>query len=439
MHPRVERLLTVAFPERTLDADERAVLALEDTQHNLARLRAWTLPGLALVASVIYFLSRVAVSTPAQEAWRRGAIALQWGSVAQVVVTFVGAVALQRAPTRRLARGLGPSFFVIAFVLYALLGINAQRGPGTVTSYVAMILAAPFFLRGSTGFFLPLLAVTSSALVAGIQVIQPNPSLRASNSTTVAAFSLLALAMVSVQRGAVIHDLRLRRELERFNRELESRVAEKTREIRAFAQRLDDVLETERRRLARELHDDLGQELTALRLELEALRARAGADHGGGLARMTSSVDRAHLGVRGILESLRPRILDEEGVDASVRWLGDMFERRAAVRCSVEVSCRAEPAPQVGLVVFRVVQEALTNVARHAGARAVNIAVRREGDQITVTVDDDGAHHGEEIEPGRGLTGMRERVISVGGELSIAPRTPTGTRVEARIPWEGSP
>lgn len=431
----VDRLLTLLLPERALDAEERAVLDAEDTAQNLARVRAWMPVTLLVEVLSIAVMTRTPTSTVNDRAWLDALLTLHGTTLALYATAWAVSMLLTRVEAPRVARALTPSLFATTFAIFACISVNAQRVTGSVIAYIAVILAAPFFLRGSMAMFLVLVAAADALLMAGIAAVQTSDLLRAMNTQSVFFFSLLALGMARVQRRGIIDDLRLRRELERFNRELEARVTEKTRELRAFAERVDEVLEHERRRLARDLHDDLGQELTALRLEVETLRAHADGDDDAALARMSAGIDRSHLGVRAILESLRPRMLDEEGLEASIRWLARQLEGRAGVACEVDVTLDEDPPPQVGLVAFRVAQEAITNVARHAKATRVQIALRREGDALLLTIDDDGRHGRPTITPGRGLTGMRERVAALGGELTVASRETGGTRVHARLPW----
>lgn len=227
-----------------------------------------------------------------------------------------------------------------------------------------------------------------------------------------------------------------RAELAAANLDLEARVEAKTRDVRELASRLDDVLESERRRLARELHDDLGQELTAMRLEVEALRAVARDERmAPRVQRIGGAIERAHGAVRLILESLRPRILDEEGLEAAVHWLARQFRERTGRACAPTVSLRGEPDAEVGLAVFRIVQEALTNVARHAHATRVDVTLRGDARGVTLTVVDDGLGLAPEANARRhGMVGMRERALAVGGALTVSPATPHGTRVDASLP-----
>ncbi len=431
----LERLLLLLNPERALDAGARAELAQQDRAINLRRARAWGPVVLALHTGLTLFYARIAVTTELERAWRHGAVILLGAATIGYTVALLCA-AINRGPARAVADRIGPIINLIALSHVALLAINAQALHGNLGQYPPLLLATPFAIRFPATWFYGVAVANSAVLAAGIVAVQTSPLLRNHNVVLVFMFTLLAVIVARIQRESLVNELRLRRELERFNAELGSRVEAQTSEIRSFAMRLDEVLEVERRRLAHELHDDLGQEITALRLEVEAMRAYTRDERQlGGLQRMAGAIERSHGSVRAILESLRPRILDEEGLECAIHWLGRHHRERTACAVAVAVDLGAEPDAQVGLVAFRVAQESLNNVARHARATSVSVSLERRGDALTLEIADDGAtdEHGP-IRPGRGVVGMRERVSSLGGELSVTAASTGGTLVRATIP-----
>jgi two-component system, NarL family, sensor histidine kinase UhpB len=140
--------------------------------------------------------------------------------------------------------------------------------------------------------------------------------------------------------------------------------------------------------------------------------------------------------VRLILESLRPRILDEEGVEASVHWLARQFRERTDRESHMGITLFDEPDAHVGLAIFRIVQEALTNVARHAEASRVEVSLVEKGPHVTLTITDDGRGLAAEVAAHRhGLIGMKERAIAV-GTLEITSPASMGARVEAVLPTQ---
>lgn len=225
---------------------------------------------------------------------------------------------------------------------------------------------------------------------------------------------------------------------------MEQEVRYSQEQLRAFAGYLQSVREEERARIARELHDDLGQTLTGLRLDLSWLKGRLA--RGKSAARalvertkaMIALVDEAVETVRRTATELRPGILDDLGLAAAVEWQAADFQRRTNIPCEVESSPRLpDPDRNVSTAVFRVVQEALTNAARHARATRVRIALRWSDGLLLVEVRDDGRGITEAQRSGPrslGLLGMRERARLLGGEVTITGTPGRGTTVSACLP-----
>ena len=211
--------------------------------------------------------------------------------------------------------------------------------------------------------------------------------------------------------------------------------------LRDLSRRLHDVREQERRRIAREIHDDLGQPLTALRMDLAWLRARTPADALPLVAKaqdMERLVDETIDKVRAIATELRPAVLDDLGLVPAIEGEADEWQRRTGVRCELDLPAdvgRLDDARAT--TVFRVLQESLTNVARHARAARVRIQLRATPGEVVLEVSDDGrgitpqeiTAHGS-----LGLLGMRERADVWGGELGLHGVPGRGTTVTLCLP-----
>ncbi|HEY2156336.1 MAG TPA: PAS domain S-box protein [Isosphaeraceae bacterium] len=223
---------------------------------------------------------------------------------------------------------------------------------------------------------------------------------------------------------------------------VEEELRESTRGLQVLSRRLVEVQEEERRHLARELHDEIGQALTAIGIGLQAVKkARPGAvaSH---LDECIGLVDRAIRQVRHLSLDLRPSMLDDLGLVATLRWYVDRQAQRVGYRArfiSDADEIRLDPA--VATAVFRVAQEALTNVARHARARLVRVSVRRRGCGLRLVVRDDGVgfdsgatRRGGSRFAGLGLLGMRERAALLGGRIDIRSQPGRGTRVRLTVP-----
>lgn len=201
--------------------------------------------------------------------------------------------------------------------------------------------------------------------------------------------------------------------------------------------------EKERTSIARELHDELGQVLTALRMDAVWLQRRLGGGDAKAAERaraMCELIDRTITEVRSIATRLRPAVLDDLGLVDALEWHTSDFEKRTGVLCRLALGVADQIKGVSAIAAYRVAQEALTNVARHAEASRVEVSLFGEGGWLVLRVSDDGKgfdperHAGPE---GWGVAGMRERAGLVGGNLSILSAPNAGTTVELRLPLGG--
>lgn len=213
--------------------------------------------------------------------------------------------------------------------------------------------------------------------------------------------------------------------------------------LQALSNRMLEMQEAERRHIARELHDEIGQSLTAIKLNLEALMRRIGDERVRGLAAEIAGIAGQVLDqVRRLSLDLRPPQLDDLGLRAALQWLVKRHTRDDGPAIElVAPDDLPRLGGQVETACFRVAQEALTNILRHAGATSVRIELRNEGGQFCLDVHDDG--RGFDLAAARaralegaslGLVGMNERVALAGGEIRLASRSGTGTHVRACFP-----
>jgi signal transduction histidine kinase len=221
---------------------------------------------------------------------------------------------------------------------------------------------------------------------------------------------------------------------------LERELLQTTIQLRDLVAKFESSQEAERKSIAREVHDELGQILSTLRLDISMIRSRFG-KHNTELMvmaeNMTGLVDRAIHGVRDVSENLRPAVLSM-GIFAAIEWLCGNFSTHTGIPCVL-----GSPDPCVDLeearavVIFRIVQESLTNVMRHAHARNVNIVLSLRDENLCVEVKDDGRGfdmNNEKQLASYGLLGMRERARAWGGHLGIASTPDNGTVVSLNIP-----
>ncbi len=212
-------------------------------------------------------------------------------------------------------------------------------------------------------------------------------------------------------------------------------------QLRALTARLQGIREEERKSVAREIHDELGQALTAIKIDLASLMRELPADQEQQRRRTDSIlelVDQTIQSVRRISTELRPGILDDLGLVAALEWAAEEFETRTGTRCRLDLpGDDTEIDQERATAMFRIFQETLTNVARHAKASEVGVRLAKDNGDLTLEVHDNGRGiDEEELSAGGslGILGMRERAALLGGELGIVGSPKKGTIVTVRIP-----
>ncbi len=194
--------------------------------------------------------------------------------------------------------------------------------------------------------------------------------------------------------------------------------------------------EAERGRVARELHDEVGQLLTGVMLQLEGLAAAVPASRRNDVVGIQDNVREGVQTVREIARGLRPPALEEFGLRASLVALGAGFGERAGLKVRHRIDPELPPLDaETELALYRVAQEAMTNVARHARAHEMELLLRAEDHAVVLTVADDGCGIAtDDLNSSHGVAGMRERALLVGGNLEIRRRAPHGTEVRLVVP-----
>jgi PAS domain S-box-containing protein len=221
----------------------------------------------------------------------------------------------------------------------------------------------------------------------------------------------------------------------------EDELKRQQQELRDLSARVLEAREEEKAGLARELHDELGQLLTALKMDLSWLRERLGAvDLAKKADEMSALLDKTVMATRRISADLRPLMLDDLGLADAANWLVEDFAERSGVECRIELppaDALEDLSNSVSTALYRAVQESLTNIARHAQARHAWVVFAVQDGRIHVEIEDDGRGIAAgDLAKARslGLKGMRERIAYLGGSLDIAPGPRGGTRIRLRVP-----
>ncbi len=279
----------------------------------------------------------------------------------------------------------------------------------------------------------------------GLLADRRNALVRESRQARLALISggVLVILLLATAFAIVVRDNRQRRaaeeELKRSNEELEIRVAARTAEqrlaesrLRELSRRLLRVQEEERRALARELHDEVGQLLGAIKLNLKALSPGSDEKNAARIHDGLEIVDATIAQIRDRALDLRPALLDDLGLAAALDWLCSQQAKRSGIPISLLASPLPTLPPDLATAIYRIVQEGITNTLKHAAANHIEVTLQADDEGIDVSIFDNG--HGFDnnvVAPGVGLPGMRERVETLGGRLGISSTVDGGTRIDA--------
>jgi signal transduction histidine kinase len=252
-----------------------------------------------------------------------------------------------------------------------------------------------------------------------------------------------------VMSNSVMHDItelhETRRALQQLAGELETRVAQRTQELRGLAAELDAAESRERRQLARDLHDDLGQTLAAARLHLGALGRAAPQQVQEGAARVAELIDQANRATRSLAAQLAPPMLDDLGLPDALEWLGEEIQRSYGLKVTVVDDGQPKPlTPEARSILYRATRELLINAAKHARSESAEVEIERADDTIVVRVRDNGVGFDASVPraakgQGLGLPSVRERLAFIGGRAEVTSIPGDGTLVTLSAPLAPGP
>ncbi|HZI41143.1 MAG TPA: histidine kinase [Gemmatimonadaceae bacterium] len=242
------------------------------------------------------------------------------------------------------------------------------------------------------------------------------------------------------ERGRITGHIGIQRDITDRHRAAEE-IARSREELRALAARLESVREEERTRIARELHDELGQALTGLKLDLAWMERRLNRQQSelvDRCANLLGRLDDVMIAVRRIVTELRPSVLDQLGLADAIEWQAQDFAARTGLALELDIRCESpSPSGAVASAVFRMLQEALTNVAKHANATQVKVALNVEPFSLSLDISDNGRGITRDELRGShslGLLGLRERALALGGSVNVFRDASAGTTVALRLP-----
>ncbi len=244
--------------------------------------------------------------------------------------------------------------------------------------------------------------------------------------------------------GLIITDITAQVRTERERRQIEEELGRSYQQLRNLSRHLQSVREEESKRIAREIHDELGQALTALKMDLSWLTSRLPESLPdqriliGKTQAMSSLIDKTIETVQKISAELRPGLLDDLGLLAAIEWQCQELQNRTGIACEVNFDSEViDLSPDLSTAIFRVLQEALTNAVRHSKATRINVSLKNKPDLLELQVRDNGIGIQEQAidsADSLGIMGMRERLIPFGGSLLISGEVNKGTTLTLSLP-----
>jgi signal transduction histidine kinase len=294
---------------------------------------------------------------------------------------------------------------------------------------------------GWAAFGLLALPVRLALIVALVVIVAL--AVTGDRSGTFIALVLVSLALLGATTALLMSDAaqreRERQAAERQGAEFEKLLDLRTRELSELSTHLQELAEKEKSELARHLHDELGGLLTAAKMDLSWMQSRmSDAPYGARLTQLGTVLDEAMDLKRRVVEQLRPSLLDHFGLPTALRAHVETVCTKASLHYEVTMSEDAETIPkEAAIALFRVIQEGLTNVVRHANARQVRLALTSDDKRFLILLIDDGSGMKLNDAPFRwshGLAGMRQRVQALGGQFAIESSPAEGTTLRIEVP-----
>lgn len=249
----------------------------------------------------------------------------------------------------------------------------------------------------------------------------------------------LLIALSRLLAADAVHREGLRAASERHAKDLETLIEARTRELSTLSSHLQELSEKEKSQLARDLHDELGGLLTAAKMDLSWLQSRVpDPTLQERLAQLGAVLDEAMDLKRRVVEDLRPSLLDHFGLPTALRAYVESACAKAGLRVDIALPEDGASLPKdTAIALFRIVQEGLTNIVRHAGARSVTLRFTMDGESCRFTLRDDGGGFdaaAPEFRWSHGITGMRQRVRALSGQFEIESTPGAGTTLRVSVP-----
>jgi signal transduction histidine kinase len=385
-------------------------------------VRRITLGIFAVIALVVKLTSGISYLNP-----------LFYAPLVWFLLTFPFQVVVRRQQQERTLHWVHAGFFIVEITLITLF-VHLMGGSEWIGNifYLFTVIYANFFLPRLQGYFITGLVILLYAALVLLEYagVVPHRSLFAAFRDPYRSFSYTLTTILAGMVGIYVTLAYTVRSFTEIYTRKNRALAEREAQLAELSKRLLSAQEEERRRIARELHDELGQSLAAVKLHLASLQRDLPDDR---REELTTLVDRALEETRTLAYSLRPPLLDDLGLVPSLRRLTEMVEKASGLVVTLEIDEGPRPPKAVENLFFHVVQEAMTNVREHAQAKRVVVGLHREQGRVSLSVEDDGIGFRPEDPQGLGLQGIRERVEMSGGRMTIASSPGQGALITVEV------
>ncbi len=389
-------------------------------------VRRITLGSFFLIALFLRFVSGISFSP-----------ALIYSPLFWLLTTFPFKYLVKKQKGRAVLHQVHAGFFTVELLIITYL-IHLMGGVEWIgiIFYMFTILYANFFLPRTEGYVITGIAIFLFCLLAGLEYFQIIPH-RALFSSRNWGHQKLYYTVATVLAGAVgmysilAYTVRIFANVYRKRTEALKRREE---ELEDLSQKLLSTAEEERRRISRKLHDEVGQDLTAVKLNLNLLKKHVDKEK---LEETQILVNEVLKKIRDLSHRLRPSILDNLGLTQALNWLVSRFAETAGIKVKLRSSLKDGIGPQKEILLYRIVQEALNNVRKHAQARSVEIEIYKVGQLIKLTITDDGRGFDAQKafqNAGLGLASIKEQVKACGGDFNLHSEEGGGTKIQIAIP-----
>ncbi len=405
---------------------ETGFAELKATVLKTVMARRITLGVFSAVALIVIFITRISYLNP-----------LFYAPLVWFLLTFPFKYMIERQTNEGSLHWVHAGFFIAEIVIITFL-IHLMGGSEWIgiIFYLFTVIYANFFLPELQGYLITGLVVL---LYSGLVLLEYSGVIphRSLFPVYKAPYRSLTYNLTTILAGAVGVYAPLAYTVRAFTAiyaQKNRALRERGRELSRLSRRILSAQEEERRRIAHTLHDELGQTLAAVKLELSALRGRIPEER---MNMLRGMIDQAISQTRDLAHSLRPPLLDDLGLGPSLRRLGEMVEEASDLKVRLHIDLAERLSQEHEGLLFSATQEALRNIQAHARAQHVEISLTRTPESIVLTVTDDGVGFDPEELPGLGLRGIKERVEGIGGKMRIISRPGEGTRIELEVPYAG--